>query len=330
MNDRFSKEQWRRLRALRIVFLGESASRAEDYWPGECGNDTELLELYDASFGERIGTKWDAIIAELKTKKLYGAFQSLPIVDLGCGSGIASRRWLTAFPPAAGQKILLVDRSKSAMAYAQQKLLALGRECDIQLSPKAAEIPQNRLVLASHVINELAPAAVNWFQKILSQSAAFVWVEPGAKETATKVVNLREALRATHDFIAPCPHNESCGMLVPKNERHWCHHFAKPPGDVFQSAFWRRFSTELKIDLRSLPTSYLVGVKKGATNYPLPPNRVIGRARHYKGYALALLCRTGGVGEGRVMSRHFPDTVDRLGDHHFCESIEPTQWEPIK
>ena len=57
---------------------------------------------------------------------------------------------------------------------------------------------------------------------------------------------------------------------------------------------------------------------------PLPAvNRVIGRTRVYKGYAKALICDENGVAERRILSRHFAETVERLDEGRFCESLDP-------
>jgi len=53
---------WAALDRLRAIFLrGEPA--AEPYW-----RDAGDLAAYDATFGERIGWKWDAALAELRQR----------------------------------------------------------------------------------------------------------------------------------------------------------------------------------------------------------------------------------------------------------------------
>ena len=74
------------LERLRGRFLAPD-TRAGDYWRSE-----EELALYDSTFGERIGWKWDAVLSELSVRGWQP--QGRRLVDWGCGSGIASRRVL--------------------------------------------------------------------------------------------------------------------------------------------------------------------------------------------------------------------------------------------
>src|ERR1051325_1870681 len=74
------------LRRLREGFLAGTADRC-DYWKSE-----DELALYDATFGERIGWKWDAVLAELAAKDWRPRSQR--VFDWGCGSGVAGRRVL--------------------------------------------------------------------------------------------------------------------------------------------------------------------------------------------------------------------------------------------
>src|SRR5690606_14911364 len=125
-------------------------------------------------------------------------------------------------------------------------------------------------------------------------------VEQGTHIASRKLIAAREILRKTHHIVAPCTHQNACGLLTPDNASHWCHHFAKPPGEVFRSAFWQEFTKELNIDLHSLPVSYLVGQKKPAASSEANLARVIGYARLYKGYCKFLACAHDGVREKRL------------------------------
>lgn len=74
------------LRRLREGFLQGTAGDA-DYWRSQ-----EELQLYDQTFAKRIGWKWDAVLGELQLRgwRPHGT----RLVDLGCGTGMASRRVL--------------------------------------------------------------------------------------------------------------------------------------------------------------------------------------------------------------------------------------------
>jgi ribosomal protein RSM22 (predicted rRNA methylase) len=138
-----------------------------------------------------------------------------------------------------------------------------------------------------------------------------IWVEPGTYETSRKLIALRERLRGPFQVVSPCTHQAACGMLTPENERHWCHHFAPSPPEVFMDGNWARFAKLAGVDLRSLPLSFVVLDKR-----PQEPRvnavRTIGRPRVYKAHALLLGCDSAGVQEYRVTKREQPDAFRRL------------------
>ena len=310
----YTAAQWKKLQELRQTFLAESDVRGQDYW-----SSAELLTLYDETFAQRIGWKWAEVLNEV------GPLLSPPnaVVDYGCGTGIAVRQWLRKFP-ASSAPIYLLDRSAKAMEFARAKLLEINPAAVVHLIKNNADIPDGSLLLASHVANELNSELTQRFQAELTRSASLIWVEPGTKALAKKIGETREALSSTFRWLAPCPHQSACGMLAPANESHWCHHFAKPPREIFGNGFWKKFSDHLKIDLRALPLSYLVGTRTTAS--PADKTRVIGRARVYKGYAKALVCDASGVNEQRILSRHFSATVERLEEGRFAEHLDPKEW----
>jgi len=299
------------LKELRQVFLGEGIERRKDYW-----EDVRLLSLYDRTFARRIGWKWDAILDELKRKG--GMPAGLPVVDFGCGTGVAVEKWLERFPAAT---VHLLDRSTTAMRFAKEKLERLFPGVVVQTHSSPTDLPAEATWLVSHVVNELGErdslALVEW----LARASAFVWAEPGMSNVSRVVIEAREKLRATHRMLAPCPHQSVCGLLDPARAEDWCHHFAKPPGEVHTSSFWKRLGNELKIDLRSLPVSYLVGVK-GVDGAEKRDPRVIGRARTYKGYALAYVCRESGVAEEKFMARDNKALVKELDEGAFDQPIK--------
>ena len=62
----------------------------------------------------------------------------------------------------------------------------------------------------------------------------------------------------------------------------------------FRSSYWRKVSTELKVDLRSLPVSFLVA-HKNLANDCMNQARIIGRPRAYKGFVRWQACAGHGV-----------------------------------
>jgi len=167
-------------------------------------------------------------------------------------------------------------------------------------------------LLLSHVLTELTPGQTQALADFAAQAASVIWVEPGTRETSLKLIAIRERLRGRLNVVAPCTHQERCGILAPENQRHWCHHFAAPPSGVFQDGNWARFANLLGIDLRDLPLSFLVLDRRPAPALPTGAARVIGHPRIYKPHALLLGCDETGVSERRLTKRAFPDEFKRL------------------
>ena len=101
-------------------------------------------------------------------------------------------------------------------------------------------------------------------------------------------------------------------MLVSGNERHWCHHFATPPREIFTDSNWSRFARLTGIDLRSLPLSFLVLDQRPVPPVPAHAGRVIGHPRLYKAHALLLGCDATGVRERKIQQRTLPSEFRQL------------------
>jgi len=297
------------LKNLRAHFLSETPGLKTDYW-----ENTEQLEQYDETFAQRIGWKWDAVLNELFDLGWTPGPDKPRVLDWGCGTGIASRKLLSRFSPELFSGVHYWDRSRLARDFTKKKLSALVGEIPVvegvQIDPTTPFI----LVL-SHVLNELEQRHLG--EEVLSliaQAQTVIWVEPGTPSTSRRLIEVRENIRGAFQLWAPCPHQEQCGLLALENSRHWCHHFAEPPPEAFQSAEWTRFSRELEIDLRSLPVSYLVLDRR-----PTPERsaRLIGRARLYKGYALALRCAKEGVHDEKIMKNTSSKLFKALKKTHF-------------
>lgn len=304
---------WQALERLRTAFLAGTAGRA-DYWRSETG-----LASYDATFAQRIGWKWDYVLAELRRRGWRPA--GGPLEDWGCGSGIAHRVFLGCFGPGAVSELRLLDRSPLAVRFAERRARERYPGLNIVSGGAEALARDGATVLISHVLTELAPAQLAALEAGLDGAAAVLWVEPGAYEASLALVAVRERLRGRFNVAAPCPHAERCGILAPENERHWCHHFASPPPGVFTDPDWGKFSRETGVDLRGLPVSFLVLDRRPV---PLPPPgtvRVIGRPRLYKSHALLLGCAAGGVSEKRLARRAHPEA---------WRGIKRGEWEPLQ
>lgn len=287
---------WNTLERLRTAFLAGTAGAA-DYWQSEAD-----LTAYDATFAQRIGWKWDFVLGELQRRGWTPPPGEL--LDWGCGSGVAHRAFLDYFGPAAVSRLRVWDRSARAMDFAAQRARKKFPQLPVQPLGAPPEAGGGTLLL-SHVLTELTPEQTEALTALAATAECVLWVEPGTYETSLTLIAIRERLRSHFNLVAPCPHRERCGILAPENERHWCHHFAAPPPEVFTDGNWARFANLLGIELRDLPLSFLVLDKRPPP--PLSPDaaRLIGHPRLYKGHALLLGCDASGVSERRLAQRKF-------------------------
>ncbi|NTW48171.1 MAG: methyltransferase [Chlorobiales bacterium] len=290
------------LERLRTIFLQGSAG-ATDYWQTESD-----LENYDITFAQRIRWKWNDVLAGLATHNWQPPNGTL--IDWGCGSGVASRAFLERFGTDTVSDVLLWDRSVLAMQVAEKKVSA--GFPGVPVRRYDGRSLEKSTVLISHVITELSPAQLAELLTIVQSAAAVLWVEPGAYEASRSLIEARTRLRQDFNVVAPCTHQQGCGMLEAQNVRHWCHHFADSPQEVFIDSAWARFAKTMGIDLRQLPLSYLVLDKRPVPKFPSGAVRVIGDARLYKAHALLLGCDGAGVREHRLTKRILPEQFRRL------------------
>jgi hypothetical protein len=303
---------WDVLRRLRARFLqfdqredGERDAMVDrsDYW-----ESLAELDNYNLTFGERIGWKWDAVLGELKARGWEPPVGT--VMDWGCGTGVAGRRVVEAWPGAA-KRLLMWDRSSVARQFAEREARAAFP--DLESRGTLIETAPDLLVI-SHVINELSEEALGGLLGLAERAGAVLWVEPGTVTVSRQLIAVRERLLGRFRAVAPCTHGMACGMLRAENERHWCHHFAKVPGYAHTHAGWSRFSAMLEIDLGTLPYSFLVLDRRADPAKPEEGevSRVIGRARCYKGYTKVLSCQGSGVSEFTVLKRDAPGLVKEL------------------
>lgn len=339
---------WQTLDRLRDTFINRGAADAGPYWhtPADLAN-------YDLTYAERIGWKWDAVLSELRRRDWRSPAHARVLLDWGCGSGIASRRVLSALGPDNFDTLLLWDHSPLARDYAAQ---AARREFPKITASSLDEPPaQSRgtgnqpmpcepitafgfVLIISHVINELSPSALAGLLALVRSAEAIIWVEPGTHADSRALVAVREQLRSDCDIIAPCAHAAACGLLAPGNERHWCHNFAEPPRNIYADSNWVKFGRRAGVDLRSLPYSFLVlqknsrrpevggqeseGSKPEAnlqfSNPQSPVSRIIGRPRIHKAHAAICNCDAAGVSDLTLYKRDDPalfKTLDRSPAH---------------
>ena len=296
---------WPAIDRLRGGFLSGSVV-AGPYWTSPSD-----LASYDFTYGERIGWKWDHVIRELKGRHWRPAART--IIDWGCGSGIAARRVIAAFGAENFDSLTVWDHSPLACDFAadsaQQVFPALSVA---QATPGflAGDSPIG-LLLVSHVLNELPPAVLTHLRALVTRAEEIIWVEPGTHSVSRHLGGIRDELRTTFRIVAPCTHPNACPILAPGNERHWCHHFAPPPSEIFADSNWVKFGQRAGIDLRSLPYCFFVLDRQtAATSENL--SRVIGRPEHFKPYARVLNCDASGLAELELPKRADPALFKQL------------------
>jgi hypothetical protein len=297
----WSRQDWERLQQLRAGFLRGGC-------PADWRNERDL-ELYEAVFGQRILWKWEAVLGLLEACQWKP--RSPVLVDWGCGSGEPSRlvaQWT------GQQEVYLHDLSPIARARAVEKHRADGRSIRPGLPP-SGDAPF--LLVLSHVLGELNEAGQQEILRLASGAAEILWVEPGDRMTSRALGAQRERLRAMgFQMVAPCPHQLGCPVLQPTQDREWCHFFARPPGWIFQSAFWTEIARKLEIDLRSLPYSFLVlSREKEMRGLPSGGKRLLGRAEVRKGEVGMQFCGPEGLGRRRWQKREATDIYRELKRH---------------
>jgi hypothetical protein len=312
---------WAAVSRLREIFLeGKPLRRA--YWESE--ND---LAAYDLTLGERIGWKWDAVLTELKARNWSPP--PGPLLDFGCGSGIAGRRVVAAFGPSHFSALHVHDRSPLAEGFALKRAqTAFPKLTCERLKPEelTATTPLGTL-LVSHVLSELPPKDQARLAALASRAQCVLWVEPGTQSDSRALIAVRELLRPDFAVVAPCTHDAACGLTAPERTEDWCHFFGRPPWEIFTDSAWSEFGRRLGIDLRSLPYSFLVLQRRGlpsATTCVQGCSRTLGHARIYKGYAKVLTCEAAGVADLTLQKRDAPKLFKALKDGE----AEPLQrWE---
>ena len=298
---------WESLERMRAAFLGGTAG-AQDYWRNESD-----LAAYDATFAQRIGWKWDYVLEELKARGWSPPAGD--VLDWGSGSGVAGRAYLDHFGVKDVSALRVLDRSTLATAFAarraREKFSGLKVVEEMQRADSEIGVPP-AVLLISHVLTEMTQEQTQALVSAAVSAECVIWVEPGTYEVSLTLIAIRERLRAHFNVVAPCTHQERCGILSPENERHWCHHFASPPPDIFMDSDWAKFGNMLGIDLRDLPLSFLVLDRRAAPALSACAGRVIGHARLYKAHALMLGCDASGVSDRRLMKRNHPEEFRAL------------------
>lgn len=301
----WDKIDWSILDRLRDGFLSGTAASGP-YW-----QSAKDLDHYDATFGERIGWKWDAVLGELKRRGWVPPAGTL--LDWGCGSGIASRRVVAAFGVDRFPTIDLWDHSPQAREYARGRITTRWPETAARIwNPDT--VPST--VVISHVLTEMNDPALKELLALVRKARAVIWIEPGTHAVGRRMGTIRDSLLDEFSVFAPCTHRRTCPQLDPGRERDWCHFFALPPSGIYADSQWVRFGQRAGIDLRSLPYSYLVLEKTPVLTSPpdLPEGagRIIGRTDGNKVGTTWLECNAGGFDDVSLPKRVDSALVKKL------------------
>ncbi|MGK0482163.1 MAG: ribosomal protein RSM22 (predicted rRNA methylase) [Planctomycetota bacterium] len=299
MGTYFKQQDLDRLRDLRQTILGiEGRPEGEDaprYW-----RDRRDIELYDQVFAARIGWKWDAVLDEIEMR--HGLPAPKTVVDWGTGTGIAARKVLGRMPGV--EAITLFDRAKTVLAFAKRSVEEAFPDVAVEAVTEPPTQPTD-LALASHVLDELDSRGAATLRDTFRGAGHVLWVEPGSKQTSRALSRQRDAMLEEFQVLGPCTHQATCGMLTPDHKGDWCHLFAKPPAEVHTTGEWSEIHRELRIDLRSLPYSFLA-LRLRALGHADPEQegaRMLQRPRFQRGRALLDLCDAGGVREDQILQR---------------------------
>jgi hypothetical protein len=297
---------WEVLDRLREDFLSGKAAEGP-YW-----HTITDLECYNFTYGQRIGWKWDAVLAELKLRQ-WRPPAGATVLDWGCGSGVAGRSVVDFFGTENFSRLIVHDHSALAMDFAEHQARQRFPGLDAgRVAPRllAGDEPVGLLVL-SHVLNELHEADLPGLGKLMGRAACVLWVEPGNHEVSRALGQWRKKLLGAFHVVAPCTHQAACGVLSAGQEQHWCHFFAAPPAGIHADSGWVKFGQRAGIDLRSLPYSFLA-LDRRAFPQPAGWSRVLGEPRLYKGYAKIFNCDTDGVADLTLQQRTDPALFKRL------------------
>lgn len=300
MSTVFDRHELDVLSRVRTRFL-DGSNVGGGYW-----KDDEELVFYDMTFAERIGWKWDAVLAELAAQNWKP--KSTRVLDFGCGSGVASRRVVEAFPQI--KDVSVADVSARAIDFTVRRMRAGFPGVSCSVFDKSQALPPGTMLVVSHVLNELPKQAHEQLLALAAQAEEILWVEAGTHIDSRNLIAVRESLSANFSVVAPCPHAKPCGMLAEENTHHWCHFFTSFPSHAAQDARWSQLGRELGIDLRALPYSFLVMQKQ-----PVAFNeaaRIIGTPEEKRGHFAVLACENCGVRELLAQKRDVPELFKAL------------------
>lgn len=296
---------WQALKNLRQKFITNNFSH-KSYWQSH-----SLIESYDQTFAQRISWKWQRVLEEIQHRDIQLPAKLDNIIDWGCGTGIASRTFLGVFPDQQFSHQILIDKSTDACQFAAEKITGLGLQQEITINP-ASLTSKNSLLLISHVLNELNPDSLSDLLALINDSDFFIWVENGTKSTSKQLSSLIPQIAESQQILAPCMTPMNCPMNTADHDDDWCHNFARIPQEAAEQSLWGHVKTQLGIDTRSAPYSFLVGSKQAQAVSLENSFRVLGRPQINKGHLKAQCCSASGLSKRTFSKTRSPQTFKSL------------------
>lgn len=240
------------------------------------------LLAYGNYFLPQTYTRTALVLDELLRLRSWNPLAPLRLLDLGAGTGGATRAALDLLPSPA--HATLVDQAKLSLAFAREFLSAppplqppTRTQLDFIQTDLSDYHPPRRdytLILASFSLSELPghhqPDNLAAYLRRLTQhlhpSGLLVILEPALASTATTLHTARDFLLADPacplHVWAPCLHHRPCPLLT--EGQHWCHEvrsWTVPPHVNRINSTLRRSVWDLKFSFLAL----------GLTPPPSPP-----------------------------------------------------------
>ena len=271
------------------------------------------LASYDFTYAQRIGWKWDAVLRELARRGWQPP--SGPLLDWGCGSGIAGRRVLEFYGPThfgVATAWTTARRSRCASRWSAAREAFPG----LDIWPRGKGPPGGFVTLVvSHVLNELDDAGRARLGTLLGRAGAVLWVEPGTYADSRALIAFREEWlrgfrrgRTLHarSRLRHAPRAQRAALVPPFRRAA-----ARPAQRRGLGALWPAHGHRPAKHPVQLPGARTprVAVHPLPSRWPTEWSHVIGSPRLYKGYAKILNCSRVDVAETEVWQRDNPELI---------------------
>ena len=204
--------------------------------------DSEIALAYAAYYGLINNLKLWALIQSFSEFEL-----SEPILDFGSGPiGI-----LLVAKEIGLTKINYLEPSARNRGLLKNFATFLGINAE-----KFSASSQFNTILAMNVLREVSnpKKVIKWLSKNLSDQGKLIIIEPGDKDSSTRLVRLKSQC-SNLEVSFPCPHNEPCPMLGTKD---WCHNVI----ELQRGKYLRALDRKLKLNHHRIKLSCLIFSKE--------------------------------------------------------------------